>query len=354
MTSSGLTKEERRALLAQIERQSIKSRSPEKMRQRAESALADGNSAQAKRLVDQLEKIAPQLDGLTDLKDRLAEVEERKKREANLRSTEEMLTRYIQQRKKQLAEFALETLVELSPQHPRLEEYRLWIRDLDQEAELQNRIDELLADGRRALAHGDSDAAEEKLDALQELDPDGPAAEQLQEEMERSEAGRAAGQDIERTKQRVEELLAAGEVPGAQQEIEKLADLGVPKITLDFLGKRLEEARRGLEDQEEMASLENEFQTRLRAGNWQSAREIARSFGERFQGSKRGSELLNEVNRLESDERRKASIEQGIEAVEQFLSQGKKTEAELALKVLQGLDVDSERISSLRERIAQL
>lgn len=354
MTSSGLTKEERRALLAQIERQSIKSRSPEKVRQRAESALADGNVQQAKRLVDQLEKSSPQLDGLGDLRDRLSDIEEQKKREANIKSTEEMLSRYIQQRKKQLAQFALSTLVELAPDHPRLDEYKVWIRDLDKEAELQGRIDALLGEGRRALAHGDMETAQERLGDLRKLDPHGRAVEDLEADIRQSEAGRATSADIERTKKRFEERVAEGDVAGAEAEMEALAGYGVPKITLDFLRKRLDEARQGLAAQEELSQMEGRFRACLQTRDWQGAREVARQVGEKFKTSTRASELMNEVNRLESEDRRRASIEQGIATVEQFLSQGKKVEAELALKVLQGLDIDRERLRTLQDRISQL
>jgi len=143
---SRLSKEERRELLARIERESSRTESPERVLQRAEQALQDGNGTLAERLVGQLEQTSPNLLGLGHLRQRLAAVGQREKMRANVRKAEEMLLRYIEQRKKTAAELALQTLREIAPDHPRLAEYAIWVRDLDQEAAQQRQLDGELAD----------------------------------------------------------------------------------------------------------------------------------------------------------------------------------------------------------------
>ena len=158
---SRLSKEERRALLARIEGEASRSRAEthEKILQRAEQALQDGHREQAKRLVDHLDRTHPDLQGLAELHRKLEEVAKADKQRANVKKAEEMLLRYIQERRKQAAELALEALSEIAPNHPRLAELKIWVRDLDEEAAYLRRLDEELETGRHALQSGDLEAA---------------------------------------------------------------------------------------------------------------------------------------------------------------------------------------------------
>lgn len=350
---SRLTKEERRELLARIERDSSRSEPPERVLQRAEQALESGNRTQAERLVRQLEESSPDLVGLGHLQQRLAESEKREKLKANVRKAEEMLLRYVEQRKKTAAELALETLREIAPEHPRLKEYGIWVRDLDKEAAQHRRLDEELAAGRLALQVGDLAVARRHLDRLRQLDAGATVTAQLAAELAQAEAGEAESADIEGIKRRFEEHLAALRVVEAERELEELAQHAVPRVTLDRLRGRLEGARLAERDVRELAAFEELFRGHLATHRWQKAREIAQRAGRRFPEHPRPPEMFNEVAVLEAADRQKESVRQGIAALEQFIAAGRRGDAELALKLLRG-KMEPEKLASYEERVRAL
>ncbi len=272
----------------------------------------------------------------------------------NLRRAEEMLMRYIQERKKPLAELALETLLELAPDHPRRQEFEIWVRDLDQELVSQQRIDEHLKVGRQALRLGSMDDAHRALAALRKVDPMGRASELLGSEIEAAVQGQAESADIRRHKDAIEDLIAQRDFPRAEQAMVELSRLDVPKVSIDFLRKRLVQAQARAQDDSDSQDILRTLERQLAAHDWQGARETAHRFGERFPTGTRASELFNRVAEEESAERRKASIRQGVQALEGFLSQGKKHEAALALKLLQNLNIGAEEYQALEARVNAL
>ena len=84
------------------------------------------------------------------------------------------------------------------------------------------------------------------------------------------------------------------------------------------------------------------------------ARDVARRYGERFPHDPRGAELFNRVNHLEASQRREQAKEQGIVTLEQFIAQGRKHEAELALKLLRGMSIEPARLAALEEKVKVL
>ena len=349
-----LSKEERKDLLAQLERTTSRTVPPERVLQRGEQALKDGHLDQARRILNQLEAHASQLSGLSHFRERVEAAERAGKRQANLRATEEMLTRYIQQRKKTLAELALETLVEIAPNHPRRGDYEIWVADLDQELVLQQKIRDQLDDGRAALRRGDLARAEKHLGALHKLDPDSQATEQLSADIANAAQGQALSAGIERAKTRLEELLAGGRLDEAEQQMERLRQMDVPKVTIDFLRKRLEDGRRQLRDRAEAEKLVATFDGFLAGHDWPNAREIAQRFGQRFPTSTRSAELFRRINELEAVERRQQSINEGLATVERFIAEGNRHGAELALKLLSSLDLEPERLAEIEARVRAL
>ena len=349
-----LTKEERKELLAQLERQSSRTESPQRILERGEQALKGGRLDQARRLLKQLESKAPDLAGLIRFRSRLEAAANQAKQQANLQATEEMLTRYIQQRKKPLAELALATLTELAPTHPRRADYEIWVADLDQELELQRRIEEQVAAGRAALQAGRLDQAKRSLEALRKVDPDSALTEQLAEEISSAERGQAHSADIERAKQQLEELLANRQLDEAEKQMDQLHGMDIPKVTIDFLRKRLEDSRNSLRDEADADHLIDLFEQQLAVRAWPNAREIAQRFGQRFPESPRTAELFNQVNALEAEERRLRSLEEGLAACEKFIAEGNRHHAELALKLLASLNLDPVRRAQLEERVRQL
>lgn len=350
---SRLSKEERRELLARIERESSRAESPERILQRAEQALQSGNRALAERLVGQLEQRAPKLLGLGHLKKRLSSVAQREKLRANVRKAEEMLLRYIEQRKKTAAGFALDALREIAPDYPRLAEYEIWVRDLDLEAAQQRQLDEELAAGRLALQVGDLAVARRHLGKLEELDPSALATAQLATEISQAEAGQAESADIEGIKARFEAHVAALRLSEAARELEELSRHAVPKVTLDRMGARLVEARRTEHDQREMAAFEELFRGHVAEHRWQKARDVARQAGQRFPAHPRPAEMFNEVSLWEAEDRRQESIRQGVATLEQFIAQGQRGDAELALKLLKD-KIEPQQLAQYEERVRAL
>lgn len=350
-----LSKDDRRDLLAEIELSGSSSEpSPEQLLRRAQQALEERNLEPCHRILKHLQALAPELPGLAYLQDELAGADAQAKREANVRTAEEMLLGYIQQRKKALAQLALDTLIDLVPDHPRKEEYSFWVKDLDQELALQERIEKHLASGRDALKTGDLALAAKHAESLRKLDPEGSEAEQLIGELAFAQHDLDETADIERHKQRLEKLFAAGDLATAAREIEHLSHLALPKITLDFLRQRLAARRAELEAASEAKAFEERFRRCLAVRDWHAARELAESFRERFPTSPRAAEMFSQITSLEAAERREQSRREGISTVERFIAAGKRGEAELALQVLRGLSVEATVFADLERRVRQI
>lgn len=355
-TGSGirLTKEERKALLAQLERQSSRAVPPKRVLQRGEQALRDGQLDQARRILKQLEASASGLSGLDHFRQQVETADREIKHKSNLHTTEEMLIRYIQQRKKPLAELALATLTEIAPDHPRREEYQTWVADLDQELVLEGKIRQQLDDGRAALRREDLATAEKHLGTLHKLDPDSAATEQLAADIASAAQGQAVSAGIERAKQQLEQLLAAGQLDEAEQQVGQLSRMDVPKVTIDFLRQRVEDGRRQLRERAEAEELVSMFDGFLSARDWPNAREVAQRFGRKFPSSTRAAELFQQVNDREAAERRRQSIQEGLATLERFLGFGDRHNAELALKLLSNLNLDPDQLAQLKARVEKL
>ena len=346
-----LTKEERKELLAQLERESSRAEPPERILHRGEQALRGGHLGQARRVLQQLESRVPNLAGLDLFRRNLDAADRDQKRQTNLQATEEMLSRYIQQRKKPLAELALATLIEIAPHHPRRAEYESWVADLDQELEVQERIEEQLEAGRAALREGALDKAETHLEALHKIDPYSSLTEQLAAELASTAQGQALSAGIERAKQRLDELLADNRLDEAEQQMHQLSRMDIPKVTIDFLRKQLEECRRRLNDQAEAGELFALFEMHLEDKDWPRAREAAQRYSRRFASRSRAGELFSRVNDLEAAHRRQQSVEEGLATLERFIKEGDRSGAELSLKLLASLDLEEAQLAELEARI---
>jgi len=281
-------------------------------------------------------------------------VNSQKKQQASLRKAEEIFLQYIQQQKKQLAELAFETLIELAPNHPKRQEFSVWLRDLDREVVHKRRLDEALEAGRGALHQGDLPEARRRLEELRKLDSWADVVEHFNAEIQAAEQDRVEIADIERLKAVFEEHLRGRRYRQAEESLEQLAGLDVPKVTLDFLRKRLAVSRADTADEAEAAALVATLQKHLAAKRWQAAREVAHGFGERFPRSQRAAQLFNEVNEMEAAERRQLSLREGIQTFEKFLAEGRQGEARLALKLLENLELDKERLAALESKVRGL
>ena len=281
-------------------------------------------------------------------------VDSQARRREQIQEAEKILLGYIEKQKKQLAELAFSTLLELDPDHPKKSEYEIWIRDLDQEVALQQRLDRELRGGRTALLNGEIEEAKKHLAALRKIDSWSSLADSLASEIAAAEQDEEQTGQIGQLKQQFEDSLANGTLTAAEQQLVRLAQLDVPKVTLDFLRLKLEESRILARDQADASELQAAYDEALARRDWQAAREAAHQFGKRFSGDDRAARLFHQVSEMEASERRQQSLREGISTLERFVAEGKKREAELALKLLHSLRLDPQQLSTLEERVRKL
>ena len=187
-SSSELSKAERIDLLAQIERASKRVQESSVELSRAEAVLAAGRLDEAHELIERIEIAAPRTLGLSHLRDRLTQARENETRARRAVETEQVLTNYLQRKQLPLARLALETLLEIQPDHPKRADYEGWVHLLADEAEKGKRAEAALAAGRAALERKDFQAARRELETIARNDATGKRAETFNEELERPSA----------------------------------------------------------------------------------------------------------------------------------------------------------------------
>jgi serine/threonine protein kinase len=351
-SSSELSKAERIDLLAQIERASRRVQETSGELTRAEAVLNAGRLKEAEELITRIEIAAPRTLGLERLKDRLAEARERETRVLRAGETEQVLTNYLQRKQLPLARLALETLLEIRPDHPKRADYEGWIQLLADEAEKAKRAEAALAAGREAIARKDFQAARRELETIARNDAGGKRAEAFNDELER--AGRDAREnvEIEQRRKRFEELIAAHRVVDAREELDALSKLDVPRITLDFYREQLAEARAGIQKEEQDAVFARRYRQAVEEHDWFAAREVAQELGRAQPGSPRATAMFAEIERLEAIHRRQQAVEQGVQQVETFIRQGEAAKAELALKILVQMDPENRHRKRLEKQVS--
>jgi serine/threonine protein kinase len=357
-SSSELSKAERLDLLAQIERASRRVQESSAEFPRVEAALAAGRLDEAEKLIGAIEVVTPRAQGLERLKERLAQAREQearsREREAMLRraaETEQVLTNYLQKKQLPLARLALETLLEMQPDHPKRADYEGWIGLLAEEGEKVKRAEAALTAGRAALERRDFKAARRELEAITRNDPTGQRAEAFSHELEAAEREVQQGEEIERRRRRFEELLAVHRVVEAKEELDALSKLDVPRITLDFYREQWAEARSAIQREEQAAVFERRYRQAVEDHNWLAAREVARELGEAQPGSARSAAMFSEAERLEAIAHRQQAVEQGVRQVDAFIEQGDAAKAELALKILIQMDPENRHRKRLEKQV---
>ena len=321
-SSSELSKAERIDLLAQIERASKRVQESSGELTRAEAALTAGRLDEAEELITRIEIAAPRTQGLERLKDRLAQARERVARAHRAAETEQVLTNYLQRKQLPLARLALETLLEIHPDHPKRADYEGWIGLLADEAEKAKRAEAALGAGREAIARKDFQAARRELETIARNDSEGKRTEAFNDELERAEREARENTEIEQRRKRFEELMAAHRVVEAREELDALAKLDVPRITLDFYREQLAEVRAGIQKEEQDAVFARRYRQALEDHNWFAAREVAQELQKAQPTNPRAGTMFAEIERLEAIHRRQQAVEQGVQQVEAFIQQG--------------------------------
>ncbi len=290
-SSSELSRAERVDLLAQIERASKRVQESSVELARAEAVLAAGRLDEAHELIERIEIAAPRTLGLSHLRDRLTQARENETRARRAAETEQVLANYLQRKQLPLARLALETLLEVQPDHPKRADYEGWVHLLADEAEKGKRAEAALAAGRAALERKDFQAARRELETVARNDATGKRAETFNDELERAEREIRENAEIEQRRRRFEELIAAHRVVDAKEELDALAKLDMPRVTLDFYREQLAEARAGIHKEEQDAVFARRYRQAIEDHNWFAAREVAMELEKAQPGSPRATAM---------------------------------------------------------------
>jgi hypothetical protein len=344
-----LSPEERSALLQQIDRAARRVRETTVVLKRADEALAAGEVEEARRLVTAVEESNPGAPGLPGVRERLRDAEVLTVHRRRVGELEAMLARYLKARQRPLAVMALESLLDLYPNHPRRADYESWVALLDQEVLQDSQVAQAVAAGREAIAAGDFKRARRQLATVRRLGADAATLGTFESEIESGEGDAERDAEVDRRRARYAELLASGDLSAAERQLEWLARR-LPRVAADALRARLEEARvKAFE-----SPFERRFRDRLEASDWVGAREVARELGEAAPEAERPQGMRDEVDSREEAHRRLASIRQGEHQVEQLIVAGRGDAARLALKLLLQLDPDNHRRRQFERQIRTL
>ncbi len=351
-SSSELSPEERKDLLAQIDRAGRRAQESSQVLSHAEIALNAGRIVEARELLQTMEAANPRAPGLELLKQRVQQAEDAAIELQRVAETEQVLSGYIERRQLSLSRLALDTLLELAPHHPKRADFELAISRLAREVEQEKRAEKALALGREALATGDFRAARHELDGLARLDASRAAA--LKSEIETAERGKKQGADLGERRRRLEELLAERRLAEAETEYQQLSALEVTKVTLDNYRSQMDDIRSQAERKTRIAEFERRYRILLDHQDWFGAREVAHEFERTISDHPRVRAMLAEIDNLENAYRRQETIEQGVQQIETFLGKGDGKSAELALKILLQMDPDNRHRRRLERAIKAL
>ena len=137
----------------------------------------------------------------------------------------------------------------------------------------------------------------------------------------------------------------------AKEQLDALAKLDMPRVTLDFYREQWTEARAAIQREEQSAVFERRYREAIEDHSWSAAREVARELGEAQPGSLRSAAMFSEAERLEAIARRQQAIEQGVQQVDAFIEQGDAAKAELALKILIQMDPENRHRKRLEKQV---
>lgn len=344
-----MSPQERSALLQQIDRAARRVRETTQVLRQADAAIAAGEIAEARRLVKAVDEVNPGAPGLPELREKLRQSEVLLEHRRRVEEHEALLTRYLKGKQQRLAKLALDSLLDLYPNHPRRDDYESWVALLDQEVEQDARVAEALAAGREAVRAGDFKRARRQVAALRRLDSDGAAADELAGELARVEADSEREDELTRRRESFHRMVAAGDIAAAERQLEDLAGR-LPRVAVDALRAELEAGQGRAEE----GRFEGRLSERLDAGDWVGAREVVREMSAALPHSARPSEMLAQVERREEEHRRKSSIVQGERQVEKLIADGQAEQARLALKLLLQLDPANRRRRQFERQIEAL
>jgi serine/threonine-protein kinase len=397
-SASELSREERLELLAQIDRAAKKVSESARLSELAQQALAAGRLEDASALAAQLESVNPRAAGLAELKARLAPASAPPPRPgapampsrgaayetadfggpvrlpapepppvepeppapvdpelvAKRAEAEHLLLRYLGERKQQLAAFALDTLVELEPDHPRLAEFENAVARLATDADEQKKAEAALRTGRDAAARGDMFLARAQLDMVERHQGTANYGAILRAEIDAAERTRRDAQEISKRRERLESLLDSKRLKEAEEELTRLSEAGLAKVSVESYRLRVADIQAMAERESKAQAFEKRYRELVQAHDWFKARDLVVEFEKLAPDSPRPAQMFGEISRLEEMQRKQQGIDQGVQQIENFLRQRRVGEAEMALRILISMNPDHPQRHQFEQKIAAL
>lgn len=349
-----LTPDERTALLAQIDRAASRVSETSKVFRRAEIALKEGRFEEAGKYVGRLEKTHPKLKGLSELKARLGEAEGIARRRQQVVQAEQMLEKYLLERQQTLARFALETLLDMYPNHPKRGDYESWVELLADEAAQQTKAATAFEAGRNAIARGELAEARGHLTEVERFDLSGDLAGSLLSDLQEAERGEQQGQEAKAVRERLEAHLSSGDLAAAAEDLDLLSRLGIARITLDGLRARLEDTRAELAQSTATAAFEGRYRAAVGAHDWMTARSVISELEKAFPDSARARQMFAEIARLQAVEQKQKAIADGLQAFDSFLRNGDLDQASVALRVIRQMAREDPAVIEAGRRLEEI
>ena len=279
---------------------------------------------------------------------------EERERAAKIAEAERLLVKYLQENRQSLASFALETLVELDPHHPRRDLFASAIKIMGEERGAMEIAGAILKEGQDAVVHGDLVLARRKLEQLEKADPTTQLAEALRAAIQSAEQTAATDAALGRRRDNLESLLESHRLEEAERELARLSAGGLAKVSVETYRLRIADIAALAERDAKAQEFERLYKEKVQARDWYAARDVVLDFERSIPDSPRPTLLYNEISRLEEVHRRQQGIEQGVQQLETFLKQKKRPEAELAFKIVLQMDPEYPRRAEFENRIQSL
>jgi eukaryotic-like serine/threonine-protein kinase len=273
---------------------------------------------------------------------------------ARIAEAEKLLDKYIRERRQSLARFALETLLELVPNHPRRGDYESWVELLGEEVAQLKIAQSATEAGRQALARGDLDSARAQLAEVERSDPAHQLADAFRHELEDAEERARADAEIDRRRDRIEDMIEHRRLDEAHKELERLSASGLAKVSLENYRLRISDIAALADREAKSQDFERRYRDRVQRHDWMGARDVVLEFERSLPESPRPPALYSEISRLEEVFRRQEGVEQGVRQLETFLDQHKTAEAEMALKILVQMAPEHPQRANFEQRVRAL
>lgn len=273
---------------------------------------------------------------------------------ARVAEAEKLLDKYIREHKQSLARFALDTLLELMPNHPRRADYEAWVGLIGEEVEQLKRAQTALEAGRQALAQGDLAGARRKAEEVEKADPAHRLADAFRAEVEEAEARTRLSAEVDRRRDRIEQLIDGKRLREAEQELERLAGSGLARVSVETYRLRIADIAALADREVRTQEFERRYRERIQAHDYMAAREVALELEHMAPDSPRPQQLISEISRLEDIYRRQLGVEQGVRQLETFLDQRKVAEAEMTLRIVLQMAPDHPQRGHFEQRLRAL